>query len=556
MINRKRLGDILIQSESITEEQLETALNHQKEHGGRIGNLLIEHGFLTEDDILRVLSDQFKIEIVNIEDLKIDSKLLNLFNESFIKTNLFLPFEIKGDFLCVLISDPTNILIKDEIKKTVGLESKFYLTNEREIERKIDDFYLTSKVTDNISFTDEVKNTEEDLDFADENSSLVIEIVNDILKEAINEGASDIHFGVVSEKVLIRLRIDGVLIKYKEYPLQLYKNLVSRIKTISQLNITNTRSFQNGRITRNIGDKTVDMRVSTLPTIYGEKIVIRLLDKANLFPSVDYLGFNDKAKEVYSKLIKYPYGMILITGPTGSGKSSTLYTTINELFDISKNIITIEDPVEYKLNGIEQVQVNEKAEITFASGLKSILRQDPDIIMVGEIRDKETAQIATGAALTGHLVFSTLHTNDTVSSISRLADMGVESYLVASTVMGVVNQRLVRKLCSHCKEKESFDGNIIDKMFLGLSENDTEQFDVFKAVGCKRCKDTGYSGRIALHEILVLDDTIRRMIAEGESDVSIREVALKDNLLTLKEDALIKIKEGLTSISEIRKYVI
>jgi type IV pilus assembly protein PilB len=555
LISRKRLGDILLEKKVITEDNLKKSLDYQQINGGRIGTILVALGLLSEDDILKVLSDQFNIAIVNINNVYIDEKVFNLFNENFLRENMCIPFSIDGDILNVLVSDPTNILIRDVIKKTVGLESRFLLTTERSIDKTIDDFFLENKVLDNFKEDYLVKNNEENLEYEEENTSVIIDIVNTMLKEAIKEKASDIHVGVVNEKVYIRFRLDGILIKYKEYPIKSYKNLVSRLKTIAGLNVTDSRGFQNGRITRNVGDQHVDMRVSTLPTIYGEKIVIRLLDKGNLFPSVDELGFNEKSKKMYSDLIKYPYGMILITGPTGSGKSSTLYTTINELFDVSKNIITVEDPVEYKLNGIEQVQVNERAGITFSAGLRAILRQDPDIIMVGEIRDTDTAQISTTAALTGHLVFSTLHTNDAVSSVSRLVDMGVEPYLVASTVMGVINQRLVRKLCNHCKVEVEFDGNVVDEAFFGIEQNE-KPFKVCKAIGCERCKNTGYSGRIALHEMLVVDDTVRRLIVERAPDVDIRNSSKGKNLVLLKEDAMIKIKQGLTSIEEVKRHIL
>lgn len=556
-----RLGDILLQEGIVTQQQLIEALSYQKQKNIRIGKALIELGYVTEEELLRIFSKGLKIPIKRASDIKVDESLLEMISETLVKEHNAFPFEKDEYFVKVLVTDPFNIVMEDEIKYATGLETELYLTFERDMDGLIDKYYEQEKVMKDLEDLgeDEDEGDYFNVDINDENSPIV-KITNKIFKDAVSEGASDIHIEIDEKNVVVRFRVDGILHLIQELPKSAHSALTSRIKTMAGMDITERRKPQDGRIQINIGSKQIDMRVSTLPTIEGEKTTIRLLDKTKMVLAIDNLGLSEKNRTKFEPTIKAPFGVVLITGPTGSGKSTTLYTIISELNDIKTNIMTIEDPVEYRLNGINQVQVNSKAGMTFAAGLRSILRQDPDTILIGEIRDGETAEIAVKASNTGHLVFATLHTNDAISSVIRLIDMGIEPYLVASTVIGVVNQRLVRKICSDCKKSYASTEDNADRLFFNVPQG--QELTLYEGTGldengkpCDNCKGTGYKGRIGIHELLVMDDDIRRMIIDEAKPQEVKEEAVKHGFITMKIDGFEKALKGLTTLEEVRRFV-
>lgn len=557
-----RLGDILLHEGVVSEKQLMEALSYQKLKGVRIGKALIELGYVSETELLRTFSKGLKIPIKKVSDVEIDEELLREIPENVIKEHSVFPFEKDEHFVKVLVTDPFNIVMEDEIRNLTGLEVEIYLTYERDLENLIDKYFDQEKVMNDLKdLGDEL---DEEMNFnldVDDENAVIVKITNKIFRDAVEEDSSDIHIEVNENNVTVRYRVDGILQKVKELPKSSHAALTSRIKTMAGMDITVKRMPQDGRIQITIGNKPIDMRVSTLPTINGEKTTIRLLDKTKMLLSLSSLGFTETNMEKFQKAIKNPFGLVLITGPTGSGKSSTLYTVINELNDVKTNIMTIEDPVEYKLDGINQVQVNQRANMTFAAGLRSILRQDPDTILIGEIRDKETAQIAVKASNTGHMVFATLHTNDAVSSVMRLIDMDVEPYLVASTVTAVVNQRLVRRICKECKTSYTSIGDTKDRLFFGVP-SDTE-LTLYHGTGkssdgkeCEHCKGTGYKGRLAVHELLMMTDDVRRLIIDGAKPQEIKEKALQGGFISMKEDGYEKALLGLTTLDEVRRFVV
>lgn len=548
-------GELLVKENIITQEQLEEALEYKKERRLRLGQALLEMNLANEETLVKILSKQLRIEIKHPHEIEVDVLAVDMVPERIVREHECFPFGLGEGTLKMLVNDPLNLILEDEIYHETGLRCEFFLTYERELEEMIDKYYEQEKVIKEIEALDQDDMDDDSFDVSikDENSP-IIKIVNSIFKGAVQEEASDIHIGATEKKVEVRYRIDGILHRVRELPKKAHPALVSRIKTMADMDITDRRQAQDGRIQINLDGHPIDMRVSTLPSVHGEKVTIRLLDKGNLLMSMNDLGFTPENQEKFEKTIQKPVGIVLITGPTGSGKSSTLYTVINELNDVSKNIVTIEDPVEYRLDGIVQVQVNPKAGMTFASGLRAILRQDPDIILIGEIRDVETAKIAVKASNTGHLVFATLHTNDAVSSILRLVDMEVERYLVASTIQGVSNQRLVRKICTSCKV--SYKSNTVtpDRAFFGI--HDDRELTLFKGEGCDACKKTGFKGRVPIQELLILDDEVRRLITEGASTQEIESAAVKAGMKTLKMDGLEKSLQGLTTLEEVKRFVV
>lgn len=558
-----RLGDILLHEGVVTQQQLLEALSYQKDKGTRIGKALIELGYVTEERLLQTFSRGLKIPIKKVSDITVDLDLLEQVPESIIKEYNVFPFEKDEFFIKVLVTDPFNIVMEDEIKFNTGLETELYLTYERDLENLIDKYFDQEKVMKDLEdLGDDAGDVDYfNVDINDENSPIV-KITNKIFKDAINEDSSDIHIEPNEKNVTIRYRVDGILHKARELPKSAHAALTSRIKTMAgdSMDITEKRKPQDGRIQINIGNKQIDMRVSTLPTMNGEKTTIRLLDKTKMLMNMENLGFTNENMQKFEKMIKSPFGIVLITGPTGSGKSSTLYTIINELNDVKTNIMTVEDPVEYRMNGINQVQVNQKAGMTFAAGLRSILRQDPDTILIGEIRDNETAEIAVKASNTGHLVFATLHTNDAISSVMRLVDMGVEPYLVASSLIGVINQRLVRRICSDCKIPYISKEDNKDRLFYNVPKG--TELTLYRGSGennegkeCEHCKGTGYRGRLAIHEVLDMDDEIRRMIIDGAKPQEIKKAAKENGFITMKDDGFDKALKGLTTLEEVRRFV-
>ncbi|NLX63104.1 MAG: Flp pilus assembly complex ATPase component TadA [Tissierellia bacterium] len=551
-----KLGELLLYSGKITKEQLDMALEKQKKSKKKIGQILVEEGYVTDKDIVEVLEFQLGFPHVDLNKFIINPDVISLVPENIARRYDLIPIDKKGDYLIVAMADPLNIYAIDDLKLYTNSEIQPVISTSESIKKSIDKFYrqkTTEKVLKEFveSYDEddrdknEIQEQQEQLEVA---NAPIVRLINSTIQQAVDMRASDIHIEPYMEDIRIRFRIDGDLQDIMKLSKNILSALVTRIKIIGKMNIAEKRIPQDGRVEFSLNNKKIDIRISTIPTIHGEKIVLRLLDRENFLLTKDELGFTQKNLERFEKLIKQPYGMILITGPTGSGKTTTLYAILNELNRVEKNIITIEDPVEYKMEGINQIQINPKAGLTFANGIRSILRQDPDIIMVGEIRDGETAHIAVRAAITGHLVLSTLHTNDSPSSVMRLVDMGVEPYLVASAVIGVVSQRLVKKLCDNCKVE--YEASYSEKLLLG--KNTEENVILYKAKGCNRCNN-GYLGRRAVHEIMLVDEDMRRLIIEGKSVDELRTIALNSGMTTLLDNSIHLALKGITSLEEILK---
>ena len=552
MPNKKmRLGDILIEAGILTIDQLEDALVLQKQKNKKLGELLIDEKILTEEQILGVLEYQLGIPYVDLNKYYIDPKAPKIISESLAKKHNLIPIGMNRGKLMLAMSDPLDMIATDDIRITTGLELDLVISSKNDIKKAINIYYdsteLAEKAVEEFKSQSDVQEIDDDIEDEDIINAPMVRLVNTIISQAVRSKASYIHIEPFEKNVRIRYRVDGELKEVMSPAKSTHSALVTRIKIMGKMDISEKRIPQDGRVETIIENHAIDMRISVLPTVYGEKIVIRLLDRNAIIVGKEELGFTPHNLELFDKIIKAPEGIILLTGPTGSGKSTTLYTILKELNQINKNIITVEDPVEYRLNGVNQVQVNTKAGLTFASGLRSILRQDPDIVMVGEIRDAETAQIATRAAITGHLVLSTLHTNDTASSISRLIDMGIETYMVSSSVMGIIAQRLVKKICTKCKE--SYEATKEELHFLGTDEPVT----LHKGKGCNACSGTGYSGRTAIHEVLVMDREIRNLINEKKSIDEIKDIARTKGLKTLNESCRDLVLSGTTTMEQLIK---
>lgn len=533
MPNRKRLGDLLVEASIITEAQLQETLQ-KKSPGQRLGDALVERGYLTDRQLIEVLEYQLGIAHVALNMYPIDVSLLEFVGEDFARQNYVLPIEKKDETIRVAMADPMDYVAIDDIELMTGFKVQPVISSKSDILESIEKI---SNRSDDVGLSA----TTETIDEAP-----AIRLVNQILQRGVQLKASDIHIDPQEISVVIKYRVDGLLKTDRVISQSQFPSLVARIKIMANLNITESRLPQDGRV-RLQGKKSIDLRISILPTVYGEKIVIRLLDLSNAVKPLSGLGLNKRYLQSFVQMIEQPSGIVLLTGPTGSGKTTTLYSALNHINKESLNIITVEDPVEYQMEGINQVQVNPQINLTFANGLRAILRQDPNVIMVGEMRDEETAEIAIRAALTGHFVLSTLHTNDAISSIPRLFDMGVEPYLVISALRGVVSQRLVRSICPSCKseyeptqvERELFSNRFIqlDKLYIGR--------------GCEDCHHTGYRGRIALHELFVLDDDIKSLLFENKSMKEVRIAAMKKGMIPLIDDGLLKAKAGFTTVEEV-----
>ncbi len=543
---KKRLGDLLIESEAITTEQLEETLS-QKPNNLKLGDALIQKGTITEQQLIEVLEFQLGIPHVSLYNYPVENHVIDLVPKEIVKKYHLIPLKIENDRLYVAMSDPMDFFAIDDLRLSTGFLIERTIATKDDIARAISKYYEIDDSMDELlsDLPGERKELEEE-QITDEQSP-VVRLVNQIIQFAVQNRASDIHFDPQETKLQIRYRVDGQLRTERSLPKHMQKVLTARVKIMANLNITESRVPQDGRIKLNLNLNPIDLRVSTLPTVYGEKIVLRVLDMSSTLNQLSKLNLHPINDRRFRKMVEQPNGIILITGPTGSGKSSTLYATLNHLNEEETNIITVEDPVEYRLEGINQVQVNSNVGLTFAKGLRSILRQDPDIVMVGEIRDTETAEIAVRASLTGHLVLSTLHTNDSIASIARLIDMGVESFLVAASLSGIVSQRLVRRVCRDCGAKEAAterEKEIFKKRGISISE-------VTRGKGCGNCNMTGYKGRIALQEVLVMDDAIRKKIMNNESMSVIRQYAIKKGTIFLIDDGLLKVKHGLTTTEEV-----
>lgn len=552
---KKMLGEMLIAEGIITRGQLERTLAEQKLHGGRLGVILRNLGYVTEEAIIKVLGKQMGIPHMSLDNVIVEPDIAKMIPETVARRYQAIPLYKKENVITVAMVDPLNVFAIDDIRRITGSDIQTVVSTERDILKAIDRFYsVSASMQDAIKdFASQAAAEEGDeerpiaLEAKAADETPVIKLVNMMITQAVKDGASDIHVEPDEKATRIRYRVDGILHEVMNPPKHLQSGISSRIKILASLDISEKRVPQDGRLNMNVGEKSLDIRVSTLPTIFGEKVVMRLLDKGAILPSLEEIGFSTAALNKFKKMITKPYGFILVSGPTGSGKTTTLYSALNIINSMEKNIITIEDPVEYQLKLVNQVQINPKAGVTFATGLRSILRQDPDIIMVGEVRDKETAVIAIQAALTGHLVFSTLHTNDAPGAIARLVDMGIEPFLIASSLMVVVGQRLVRKVCQKCKKAYKPTAELLKE----LEISEASDITFVEGAGCQNCRGTGYSGRIALFEVLIIDEAIRNLIIAKASTTTIRAAAFKTGFTGLREEGLDKAIKGITTLEEV-----
>jgi len=557
----ERIGDQLIKNALITPEQLLDAQKAQKSSGTRLGSQLVKLGHLTEEQLVDFLGNQYGLPSVILKDKNPNPDIVKLIPGNVVQKYNAIPFERDGSTLKVAMTDPTNIFAVDDLKFLTGYSIDVYVTSEESLKWALDNFYDQSASLDDAlsSMEDEQGSVEvtaegEEVNVGDlekeADQAPVIKLVNLTLVDAIRKGASDIHIEPFEKFMRIRFRIDGMLYEAMKPPLRMKNALVSRLKIMAKLDIAERRLPQDGRIKLRIqGGKEVEFRVSVLPTLFGEKVVLRILDKSNLQLDMTKLGFEEESLSYFKEGIYKPWGMVLVTGPTGSGKTTTLYSALSELNQIDRNISTAEDPVEFNLAGVNQVQMHEEIGLTFASSLRSFLRQDPDIILVGEIRDFETAEIGIKAALTGHLVLSTLHTNDAPSTINRLLNMGIEPFLVASSVNLIVAQRLARKTCQECKERD--DTSVETFIQMGMDPDVAQTAHSYVGKGCSVCGNTGFKGRIALYEVMPVSEEIKELILMGASGAEIKNEAINQGMKTLRQSGLTKVLEGTTSVSEI-----
>ncbi len=562
----KPIGQILKDMDLITELDIQEALQEQKSKGGALGRILAEKGLVTDADLRVAIAKQAGMEPVDLDETIVTADLLEMVPPHVAETYQVVPVEFDGKVLTLALADPQNISALDDMKFMLNIEVKGALSDPEAIERAMTKYYadrsesmeslLGSMDQDDIEVLDDSRHDMMDMDQLekDVNPAPVVKLLNMVLLSAIKDRASDIHLEPFEKEFKIRYRVDGVLYEMMPPPIQLARAVISRVKVMSNLDIAETRLPQDGRIELNIAGRPVDLRVSTLPTMYGESVVMRVLDRGQVSLDLEQIGLRQKDLDMLRKLIVKPNGIILVTGPTGSGKTTTLYSCLNEANNPMTKIITTEDPVEYNIDGIIQIPINDEINVTYAACLRAILRQDPDKILVGEIRDLETAQIAVEASLTGHIVFSTLHTNDAPSSMIRLVDLGVEAFLLTATVEAVVAQRLVRRVCAECKvEYEPTDDMLME---LELTPSDVQGRTFFYGKGCKECNNSGYKGRIALFEIMQMTDRLRDLIMTGASTQEIQAMAREEGMNTLRDSGLIHIYDGITTIEEVVKETI
>lgn len=555
----KKIGELLLQEGLLTPEQLNEALEEQGRTGDRIGTTLIRLGLLTEDTLVEFIGKQFSVPQVNISKLAIPKDIISLIPLDVAQKYQAIPFGRMGNTLHIAMADPGNLFVIDDLRFLTRKNVQVHVASDKAIKRVLAQQDMGNDSLEDVlgMLKDEVDvdlvqaAEEMDLSFLEDQAEQapVVKLVNHILMDAIRKQASDIHIEPYEKTLRVRFRIDGVLYEMMRPPVQLKNALTSRIKIMSRLDIAERRLPQDGRIKLKAKGRETDFRVSILPTLFGEKVVMRLLDKSGLQLDMTKLGFEDGQYKNFKEAINMPFGMVLVTGPTGSGKTTSLYSALSDLNKISHNISTAEDPIEYNLEGINQVQVHESIGLSFAAALRSFLRQDPDIIMVGEIRDFETAEIAVKAALTGHLVLSTLHTNDAPSTINRLLNMGVEAFLVASAINLVLAQRLVRRICNECKVIEQIAPETL--LDLGVREDELGTFKCYRGDGCIVCNDTGYRGRVALYEVMPMYDQIRELVLMGASAAEIKKESIRLGMLTLRRSGINKLKLGVTSIEEV-----
>jgi len=551
----ERLLKYLVSKQLLTQAQADALQKEYRESGRSVRELISEKGLLTEEQMLEALAAVFKLPTVKLYEEELPIEVRSLIKPDLMRSNFILPFAFDPDdsgIIYVAMNDPMNMRGRELVAMATKCRVRPYLATASDILVTIDRYFGSDEMMEAAemytrgSETDEVE--EDAIIREDINSSPVVVLVNSLVEQAVRQRASDIHIEAGPDMVRVRYRVDGVLYSTAKYSLKLLPAIIARIKIISGMDISEKRKPQDGRFSITVDRKEYDVRVSTLPTVYGEKCVMRLNQKKALHRSKQTLGLSPDDMVKFDRIMDHPNGIVLVTGPTGSGKSTTLYTALSELNNDTVNIVTVEDPVESNIEGINQVQVNVKADMTFANALRSILRQDPDIIMIGEIRDGETASIAVQASITGHLVVSTLHTNDSASSVTRLLDMGVESYLIADSVVGIIAQRLVRRLCPNCKKERELQPYEAD--YLGLSEEERKTQKVYDAVGCQRCNGKGYYGRIGVYEILEVTPHIRNLIAARASTNDLRDAAIEEGMLTLKKAVRRLVLDGTTTLSE------
>jgi len=548
------LGEFLVQENLITEEQLEEALAYKDETRCRFGDACVRLGFIDQNTLTDMLSRQLRIPRVELEYYEIDSDILDFVDKDLVSELNMLPLYRIDNELVVSTDDPLNVSIIDSMQRSTKLKVMTAISTKEEIQKAIQSYFAIYTSASDLDEQPIQEESNESLELTEEEAEKIVNVADRILKDSVELGASDIHIEQKEKNIRVRLRVDGMLQKYRELPKSHASPLISRYKVLSGIDIAETRKPQDGRFKYQINKvRSVDLRVSTYPAAHGEKVVMRILDEARGKIPLDRLGFSKNVLESWQKSCSLPNGIVLVTGPTGSGKSTTLYATLNIMNTIEKNIITIEDPIEYKLDGIIQAQVNEKAEMTFAAALRSMLRQDPDIIMVGEMRDRETISLAIRAALTGHLVFSTLHTNDAVSSYTRLIDMGTDPFLLSSSIRAILAQRLLRVLCTKCKiEYEPLEKELNS---INMKKPETLIYKKSNKKNCKNCRGTGYRGRIGLYELLVPSQEINLMITEGANDIQIQKAASEKGMKRLTDEGQDMILKGITSIEELNRVL-
>jgi len=555
----KHLGEILLDEGYVTPEDLGVALTEQAERGQSLGRVLVELGMLTEAQLVSALAQQVGMDFIELSDFAVDHAAVALVPGTLCRRHTVLPIGFENGAIRLAMADPGNVVAVDDVRNVTGIQVRPVVATRDDLLQAIDRYCRSDNEMESLqSSFDETEKVQEDLskvgEFVEDDAPIV-RFVNLLVTQAIQDRASDIHIEPTETDLRVRYRIDGVLKEVRRSPKQIQAGVISRVKILSEIDIAERRRPQDGRMSVTHSGRKIDLRVATLPTVWGEKVVMRILDNSTALLDLSDLGFLERNKTVYEQSYTKPYGMMLVTGPTGSGKSTTLYATLNAVSRPEINVITVEDPVEYRLAGINQVQVNPKAGLTFAGALRSILRCDPDVVLVGEIRDHETAQIAIEAALTGHLVLSTLHTNDAPSAITRLIEMGIEPFLVGSALDCIVAQRLARRLCSKCKTAyQPTELELIESQFSWMPGEPVPE--IFRPAGCAACSNTGYRGRLALHEVMAVDEAIERHAVAHSSSSDIADTAKQHGMIPLRKDGMIKVAMGLTSMEEIMRVVV
>ena len=555
-----QLDQLLLARGLIAQEQLNEAIEVAQQRGKSLGRVLIELGYVTEAGLVAILAEQLGLEFIDLAETSLDASAIALVPEATARRHSCIPVRFDDNRLILAMADPANVVAVDDIRALTKRDVRAVVATKADVQGAISRYYRLDSAAEGLAeeaaaaHDAELENLDAVVKSAGAEDAPIIKLVNLLITQAVNDGASDIHIEPQERDLLVRYRVDGVLHEVMRPPKSVQAGITSRLKIMADVNIAERRLPQDGRISLTVQGKQIDIRLATLPTVFGEKIVMRILDKSSVLLKLSDLGFLPGNYERFEESFTKPYGEILVTGPTGSGKSTTLYATLNIINKPDRNIITVEDPVEYRLPGVNQVQTNPKAGLTFASALRSILRSDPDVVLIGEIRDRETAQISTEAALTGHLVLSTLHTNDAPSALTRLVEMGIEPYLVSSALDCVLAQRLARKLCSKCKELYVPTEEELRTSRFPLLDEDMPK--LFKAVGCTTCASTGYKGRMALHEVMPVSEELEKLTVEGASSEVMKRVAIDQGMVTLREDGMSKVRSGLTSIQEILRVVV